>query len=464
MGNEQLGAVHPRVLFSNPPWWQADWSNAVDDTPSLRQGIRAGSRWPFTRPAAYAPNQFRFGAYLPFPFFLAHAAGYTQHVMPDSVVAIRDSIARGEDYDEWAKAVGLFAPDYIVIETATSALEHDEQIFSWLERAQPHVKLIVAGPIEHERAAQILAQHANVHAVVKGEYDKQVAAAITTPERKIHEHNLLTSAELFAAPDPLFDEAVALHYWDACPIGQTAPHLQLWTSRGCPFKCIFCVWPAVMTGNDPDGNRPRSVRFMDPVKLEAFIRRRLRLAEAAGAPIRSIYIDDDTANLADKHMLAVCDVMKRIGLPWSAMCRADTSKPETWRAMKDAGCFGVKLGFESGSQVVIDTIINKRLDLAKAADTARWLRSELGMTVHGTFTVGLPGETKEQADETRAFIQMLYDTGGLDTYQLSGTAEIEGTPLHSLHRAGHLDKYAGAKIDENYTPSPDGQKKIEQGK
>ena len=456
-----------RILFSNPPWWQSDFATAVDDTPALRQGIRAGSRWPFTRPAQYLPNQFRWGAYLPFPFFLGHAAAWTQKLLPAALVEIRDSIARGEDYDRFLQAVDSFAPDFLVIETATSALEHDEQLFAALAQARPRIRLIIAGP----RAPALFAKHANIHAIVQGEYDKQIATAVTTPERKLHLHNLLTVRELKETPFPLFDEPVALNYWDANPLyrdpatgevtGPPAPHLQLWTSRGCPHKCIFCVWPAVMTGHDPDGTRPRSVRFHTPEYLEAFIRHRLHQAHESGHTIRSIYLDDDTFNLTDLHVLTVTPVMRRIGLPWSAMCRADTIKPETWKCMRDAGCYGVKLGFESGSQEVIDKIVNKKLDLAKAADTARWLRKELGMTVHGTFTIGLPGETAAQAQQTRDFIADLYSTGGLDTHQLSGTAEIEGTPLHTLHTAGHLDRFPSAKIDANYVSSPDGQKKAE---
>jgi radical SAM superfamily enzyme YgiQ (UPF0313 family) len=478
----------PRILFSNPPWWEADWTNAVDDTPSLRQGIRAGSRWPFTRPAAYAPNAFRWGAYLPFPFFLAHAAAYTQRLLPAAIVEIRDSIARGEDYNAYATALQRFAPTHIVIETATSALKHDRDLFRALAQLVPEARIILAGPIDTATAPALLADHPNLCAIVQGEYDKQIAKVITATyrpspiadspappsplaHRQLWPHDLLTPAELATAPAPMFDEPVALHYWDANPLFKDtatgrvgpppAPHLQLWTSRGCPFKCIFCVWPATMTGNDPDGTRPRAVRFHSMEYLENFIRDRLRRAADAGRPIQSLYLDDDTFNLTDRHTLAVSAVLKRIGLPWSAMCRADTITRDTWRAMRDAGCYGVKLGFESGSQQVIDTIVNKRLNLREAADTARWLRAELGLTVHGTFTIGLPGETPAQAQETRDFIADLYTTGGLDTHQLSGTAEIEGTPLHTLHAAGHLEKYAAAKIDAHYVASPDGQKKIE---
>lgn len=445
------------ILFSNPPWWESG------ENDSLRIGIRAGSRWPFTRPSCHAPGFFQFGGYLPFPFFLAAAASYTQRLLSNegvpATVSIRDSIARGESYAQFAAYLRDETPDWLVIETATPSWAHDSRMIAALAKDAPGCKVIVTGTTDCALAAETLAAHPNIAAIVQGEYDKQIVKVIAGA-RGLVPHDLLTRGEMADAPFPMFDEACATHYWDGCPKGQRAPQLQLITSRGCPYKCVFCVWPAVMTGNDPDGTRARSVRSQPAGWVEGFIRHRLAAARVAGTPYQSIYLDDDTFNLTEKHTLAISAVMKRIGLPWSAMCRADTISREAWQAMKDAGCFGVKIGFESGSQYVIDKIINKRLDLVKAAETARWLRS-IGMTVHGTFTIGLPGETHEQQQETLRFIQSLYDTGALDTHQLSGTAEIEGTPMHTLRTAGHLDKYEGAVMDEGYAPSADGQRKIE---
>jgi radical SAM superfamily enzyme YgiQ (UPF0313 family) len=115
---------------------------------------------------------------------------------------------------------------------------------------------------------------------------------------------------------------------------------------------------------------------------------------------------------------------------------------------------------ESGSQRVVSDIINKRLDIAKAVETCRWLRS-IGMTVHTTWSIGHPGETPEEAQMTRDLIARMYAEGCHDTHQLSGTAEIDGTPLATLRKVGHLAKYPGAKVDENYLVSADGQRKIE---
>ena len=95
--------------------------------------------------------------------------------------------------------------------------------------------------------------------------------------------------------------------------------------------------------------------------------------------------------------------MNDFKIPWFAMCRADSIRKETWKIMYDSGCQGVKIGVESGSQYVVDKIVNKHLDLNYTKEIVQYIKS-LGMSVHGTFTYGLPGETKANMLETKKYI------------------------------------------------------------
>ena len=423
------------ILFSNPPWWE---NNIC--------GVRAGSRWPHTYPAQFnRPDNFRFGEYIPMPFFMGYATSYARNKGHET--ELRDSIALRESYQSYFNFLTSKRPEFIVIETATPSWQHDRLVIKEIKRLLPDCKIILTGTISETSPQQIIEKE-GVFAVVKGEYEKGILKAVENGG--VIEPLLLSQFEMNEAPFPEYPMECWSHYCDHQPRGQIFPHAQVWASRGCPFKCIFCVWPAAMTGNDPDGKGKRSVRYYTKDYMRNFLGYLLKRF-----PFKSIYFDDDTFNLGNKHTLEMCEVMAQIGLPWSAMCRADTIPIETWKIMKDSGCFGVKLGFESGNQYVVDHIVNKHLDLEEGKRVVRHLK-EIGMSVHGTFTVGLPGETTEQRQDTIKFIQSL----PFDSHQLSGTAEIEGTPLATLRKEGHLEKYDGAKIDDSYILESDGHKKF----
>jgi radical SAM superfamily enzyme YgiQ (UPF0313 family) len=439
-----------RVLFSNPPWW-GEPKACVNPATGRRfimytAGIRAGSRWPFTFMLPTPPDSSNCHLQ-PYPFFMGYATTYLAKQTGADVV-FRDSIALRESYDRYNAYLRQENFDYIVIESASPSWEHDRKVILEIKKLRPDIRIVVTGPITSMGAA--LLDAAPVHACVRGEYEKGVTRVVEGADGVI-DFDLLTLDEMNNSPFPYYDEVIAHRYFDYNPKGQQAPHAQVWSSRGCPFKCIFCVWPAAMTGNDPDGTGKRTVRHYTADYMEAF------LTELVGKyRYRSIYFDDDTFNLGDKHVERMCGVMRKIGLPWSAMCRADTSRMELWKEMKESGCFGVKIGFESGNQSVVDNIVNKRLNLEYARDVVAELK-RLSMTVHGTFTYGLPGETTEQMMDTKRY----RDSLGLDTCQESGCAEIEGTPLHTLANKSSLAKYSGAKLDEGYLREVDGRVKYD---
>jgi hypothetical protein len=450
-----------KVLFLNLPWWEKD-----GDGP-LRRGVRSGSRWPMTMEAHFAPDDFRFGGYVPFPVFLSSAAGWLEAVcdgdrvsgvgIRDIEVLVRDSVARGESYASCGKFLDEARPDWIVIETATSSWSHDRRLIRHIGALLPQARFIVCGTLASGAQGDEALGIEGVAAVVKGEYEKGVAAVVLGGATGLVGHSFLASEEM-NGPNGRFkwDEGCAGNYFDSNPKGQRPGQLQMWASRGCYWRCNFCSWPASMTNNDPDGLGKRAMRFYTAEWIESYIRER----QAIMGPLGCVYFDDDTGNVTDKHTNMIADVMKKVGIPWAMMCRADTSSGATWQRMKDSGCYGVKIGFESGSQRVVDDIVGKRLDLKEAFKTAVWLR-KIGLSVHGTFMLGLPGETPEEAEMTRRYIRDLYAAGGLDTHQLSGTATISGTPLANLKHGEHNPKYPGMYKDENWVESLDGQKRIE---
>ena len=437
------------ILFSNPPWWEGKESRGFLRKKRWRRGVRAGSRWPFTYLGRCTPDNPRAHDYIPYPFFLGYAATYVGEKIGKDKVFFRDSIALSESYEKFYEYMGSINSkiEYFLIESATPSWEHDYKLIKNIKNKYPNLKIIVAGPIstsDEKWDSDI------VYAVLKGEYEKNIMKVLEGKNGVLN-HDLLTKDEMNSAPFPYYDKNIFDKYFDGNPIPMNVlyPQAHIWSSRGCPFKCIFCVWPAAMTGNDPHGDGKRSVRQYTPDYIESFIK------ELTGKyKFKAIYFDDDTFNIGNRHTEKMSDVMSKFDIPWFAMCRADTSKKETWKKMADSGCKGVKIGVESGSQVVVDKIVNKHLDLKYVQEIVSHIRS-LDMSVHGTFTYGLPGETKNDMIRTKQFIQETE----FSTVQESGTAEIEGTPLHALINEQKLMTYPGAIADDNYDRQKDGGKK-----
>ena len=158
--------------------------------------------------------------------------------------------------------------------------------------------------------------------------------------------------------------------------------------------------------------------------------------------LKSVYFDDDTFNVGKQRMLEICEGMKRLRIPWSAMCRADTSDAETFSAMKSSGCYAVKFGVESGCQELVDRC-NKKLDLRKVEEAVRLLKS-MGVFVHVTFTWGLPGETRKTIEMTREFYRRIKP----DSAQQSFCTPFPGTPFFEmLKKVGNFDIADWSNLD-----------------
>ena len=176
-------------------------------------------------------------------------------------------------------------------------------------------------------------------------------------------------------------------YYD-CPGGIPTPSLQIHSSRGCPFQCVFCAWPQIMYGDN-------SYRTRNPVDVVNEIENCLKKYQ-----IKSFYFDDDTFNIGKPRLMKLAEELKQrnLGLPWAAMARADTCDFETLEKMKEAGLCAIKYGVESGDQEIVDAI-GKRLNLETLRNAVKKTK-ELGIKVHLTFTIGHPGETRETAQRT----------------------------------------------------------------
>ena len=199
---------------------------------------------------------------------------------------------------------------------------------------------------------------------------------------------------------------------------QRHPYVSFYTGRGCKSRCTFCLWPQTISGHR---YRHRSVpKVIDEVK---FILREM-------PEVKEIFFDDDT--LADAHdfVVELSGELRKLGFgtrgfPVTWGCNAKANVPfRVLKAMKEGGCRVLLVGYEGGNQQILHNI-KKGL----RTDVARQFTKDahsLGLTIHGTFILGLPGETLETIEETINYAKEINP----HTIQVSLAAPYPGTFLY----------------------------------
>ncbi|MHB1586849.1 MAG: hopanoid biosynthesis associated radical SAM protein HpnJ [Acidiferrobacteraceae bacterium] len=190
------------------------------------------------------------------------------------------------------------------------------------------------------------------------------------------------------------------------------PYVSLYTGRGCKSRCTFCLWPQTV-----GGHRYRT-RSADHVAEE------VALIQRYFPQVQEVFFDDDTFTDDAPRAEEIARRLGRLGVTWS--CNAKANVPyETLKVLRDNGLRLLLVGYESGNQKILHNI-KKGLRV----DTARRFTQDcrkLGITIHGTFILGLPGETRETIQETIRFAKEINP----HTIQVSLAAPYPGTYLYN---------------------------------
>jgi radical SAM superfamily enzyme YgiQ (UPF0313 family) len=157
--------------------------------------------------------------------------------------------------------------------------------------------------------------------------------------------------------------------------------------------------------------------------------------------VKEFFFDDDTFNIQKPRTIDLCQKLKPLGLTWSCNSRVTTDR-ETLQAMKDAGCRLLIVGFESGDPQILKNI-KKGATLEKARAFAKDCH-DLGLTIHGDFILGLPGENKKSIRNTINFAKSL----DVETIQVSIAHAYPGTEFYEYAKANGFIVSTAAMSDE----------------
>ena len=316
--------------------------------------------------------------------------------------------------------------DFVVLHTSTPSFKMDVRTAEMIKAENPHCVIAFVGGHATAMPDQTLKASPVIDIAARKEFDfsmKEVAdgwdwAKIQgisyQKDGKIH-HNLdrapLLSEELDKLPfvTQIYDRDLDFRKYNS-PYCQY-PYVSLYTGRGCPARCTFCLWPQVTTGHS---YRTRSV---DNVIEEVKEMKRLFPG------MKEIFFDDDTFTADRNRAREIAQRLKPLGLCWSTNSRANVDY-ETLKIMKDGGLRLFVIGYESGNAEIL-----KNIKKGVALETSRRFTQDchkLGILIHGTFILGLPGETRETIQQTMRFAKEMNP----ETIQVSLASPYPGTAFY----------------------------------
>lgn len=187
------------------------------------------------------------------------------------------------------------------------------------------------------------------------------------------------------------------------------------TTRGCPWKCIFC--------SSKELNTTRILRRSP----ESVVAEMKHVVEKYG--IEHIFFVDDVLTLHDEHVLAICDLIEKENLKvtWESSTRANLLTEDSIKRMAECGLIRLSLGLEAVDPEIRRTM-NKKVPLKYYTESNR-LMNKYGVEVLNSVMIGLPGETEETV---RSLLTFLGKSRDIMQANLAIAVPYPGTEFHEM--------------------------------
>jgi hopanoid biosynthesis associated radical SAM protein HpnJ len=383
----------------------------------------ASSRWPASR---------EIESYW-YPVWLCYPAG----MLPDSKVvdapphkiSIEQVVEMGKEFE------------LLVLFTSTPGFDVDVKMAGMMKSANPTLKVCFVGPPVTVEPEKTLNATDAIDFIVRKEFDHQIVDyANGKPLEELPGVSFRKDGKVVNNPERGVIENLDELPWvskvykrDLDVTNYNVPFLlnpfiSLYTSRGCPAMCTFCLWPQTHSGH-----RWR-LRSSDDVAAE------MKYIKENFPEIKEVFFDDDTFNYQKARTIELCSKLKPLNMTWSCTSRVTTDH-DTLKAMKEAGCRLLIVGYESGDPQILKNIKKgATIDMAERF-TANC--KKLNLLIHGDFIVGLPGESRESIRKTIDFAKKLDN----ETIQVSIAHPYPGTEFYDYAKKNDLISI-GSMTDE----------------
>ena len=405
-----------KVLVTNPPW------------PGPGYGARSDVRWPHKRSDKF----------LEYPIYLSYVVSALEKAGFE--VEFLDGILEELSISDFVRKVEQINPQMIIIECSTPSIDYDLLTAKGLKGKNKDLFVVLVGSHPTFFHKEIMKENKFIDAICRGEFDftaRDLAKAFSEGkdlkkvkgityrdgERVCINEDRPLIQNLDQIPFPARNIVRDKNYRQGTFTGRHSTTMV--SSRGCPYQCVFCLWPNTLYGHK---YRMRSAENVVD-EIEEAVKK---------YGIDEIYFDDDSFALDKKRVLRICELIKKRNLKvrWITQCRVNSIRDEEIaNMMKEAGCHYIRFGVESGSQKMLNTM-KKGITLNQVEKAFRICR-KVGIKTQAFFLFGIPGETWQTIDESIEFAKKIKPNSA----QFAIAIPHPGTELYEICKKNGWIKY-----------------------
>ncbi len=364
-------------------------------------------------------------------------------------VKVVDAINENLTLKKTLKHIKNFNPDYIIMEVSSSCLLFERDIVAKkLKEIYPNTKIITTGDIITHATDQFktpfdISIFGEVERVIldicKEEKDiSEITGIIYRKDGKIIkniEKKMLSNEELNKLPFPRWD-LFPINKYTYYPLLNKKPVAILQSTRGCPYKCGYCSYPA----NQGSLWRARSAKnVVDEIEKD--------IKEYG---FKGIFFRDALFTLDKKRIEEMCYLIKKrnIDFIFCFETRPELLTIDLLDKLYEAGCRAINFGIEDIHPEILKKMLRTPINLKKIKEIIGHAE-KIGIRASCFFIIGLPGSTKETIKETITFSKKLNPSHA--DYKIA--TPFPGTYLHKLAEENNWIVKKGYDLIGGYSAS-----------
>jgi anaerobic magnesium-protoporphyrin IX monomethyl ester cyclase len=369
--------------------------------------------------------------------------GYVSAILKEKHnTLLRDYQTEQLSLDDFMNDVRSFSPDIVFFSITNSTIFEDLEICNLLKKHNSKIIIILKGALFYKPDDEIF-KKLNLNSIdflIGGEVEfiiGELIEKLSSNSKNFHEIDGIVFKNQFGWNRTGFDswnkDLDSLPFPDRYSIKNelytrpdtSEPMATIATTRGCGAKCTYCLTP-VISGSRLRERTPQNI--FDELKECVEVHN-----------ITNFFFKSDTFTMNRHWVEELCNFIVKSNLnnkiKWVANSRVNPLVQETLISMKQAGCWLVAFGFESGSP---ETLLKIKKGATVEQNTlAREMTKNAGLQCFGFFLVGLPWEKESHLEETKKHIYQL----NCEFLELHIAVPYFGTNLYKeISDAGLLDE------------------------